>query len=482
MFLFDFTIFLILCRNTRSIDIDSNSSSDDCGESIKEALSNSNANTNCDEYSNDHQSIANCITELPPQVEPSVTTPPPPPPAAPVPPPPPAFTTVSSKSANALTTSTVNFIKNNHYCKIFLLIPTTTATATATDSNKKKSVKSLKRVQELIFLRTSDFPNYKYQLQKHKLDEHIKVNIKINANDEYVYKLELNNNNEKYKFFADSNRNTCINRATYTNLHKIFNQTLSRNNVLSLKSIHIIQKSSLLSPSRISSSSSNNNYNNNRNNNNKNCICDKRRLPASQSDRNECSCASSSRVNKCIHIFSHGDTANNDCKLRKRCTKIINYNSNRNNSFGFGFGHTHNKISSPVVVPKKVLNYNNETIESQSKCNTVCSNENVNEFVGRKENKFSKNNYFDLINIILSYTTAIMLWFRQMKLKERLAVGFGISLVLFTLLLVVDLQLDLGMSSGGYMVPNQHGRIKYVNDNDQNGVFHDFQRRYLQKR
>lgn len=443
-------------------------------------MSNSDANTICDEYSNDHQRTANCITELPPfcvpQVEPSESKPPPTSPAAPVPSPPPAFTTVSSKSANALTSSTVNFIKNNHYYKIFLLIPTTASTAS--DSNKKKSLKSLKRVQELVILRTSDFHNNKYQLHKHKLDENIKVNIKININDEYVYKLELNNNinnnnnNEKYKFFAESNRNTCNNRATYTNLHKIFNQTLSRINILSLKRSHIIQTSSSLSPSRISSSSSNNN------NNNKNCICDKR-LPASQSDRNECSCSSSSRVNKCIHIFSHGDTVNNDCKLRKRCTKIINYNLNRNNSFGFG--HTH-KISSPVVVPKKVFNYNNETIESHSKYNKVCFKENVNEFVGKEENKFSKNNYFNLINIILSYTTAIMLWFRQMKLKERLAVGFGISLVLFTLLLVVDLQLDLGMSSGGYMVPNQHGRIKYVNDNDQNGVFHDFQRRYLQKR
>lgn len=45
-----------------------------------------------------------------------------------------------------------------------------------------------------------------------------------------------------------------------------------------------------------------------------------------------------------------------------------------------------------------------------------------------------------------------------MKLRERLVIGASISMVLFTLALVVDLQLDLGMS-GQHLVPS-HGRIK----------------------
>lgn len=69
---------------------------------------------------------------------------------------------------------------------------------------------------------------------------------------------------------------------------------------------------------------------------------------------------------------------------------------------------------------------------------------------------------------------------RSMKLKERLAVGLGVSLVLFTLLLVVDLQMDLGVSKG-HLVPS-HGRVKYVKDEDKNGVFRDFKRKFLQKR
>ncbi|XP_055705963.1 extracellular serine/threonine protein CG31145 isoform X1 [Phlebotomus papatasi] len=68
---------------------------------------------------------------------------------------------------------------------------------------------------------------------------------------------------------------------------------------------------------------------------------------------------------------------------------------------------------------------------------------------------------------------------RSMKLKERLAVGFGISLVLFTLLLVVDLQMDLGVSRN-HIVPS-HAKVKYVQTEDKNGVFEGFKRKFLQK-
>jgi hypothetical protein len=75
-----------------------------------------------------------------------------------------------------------------------------------------------------------------------------------------------------------------------------------------------------------------------------------------------------------------------------------------------------------------------------------------------------------------------MFLMRSMKLKERLAVGFGVSLVLFTLLLVIDLQMDLGMSKSNYIPANYHGRVKYVQDEDVGGVFKEFQRKFLQKR
>lgn len=94
-------------------------------------------------------------------------------------------------------------------------------------------------------------------------------------------------------------------------------------------------------------------------------------------------------------------------------------------------------------------------------------------------------NLFDFIKCRLKFIYEIKIssnkmLLRSMKLKERLAVGLGVSLVLFTLLLVVDLQMDLGVSKG-HLVPS-HGRVKYVKDEDKNGVFRDFKRKFLQKR
>ncbi|KAG8303182.1 hypothetical protein J6590_016153 [Homalodisca vitripennis] len=47
-----------------------------------------------------------------------------------------------------------------------------------------------------------------------------------------------------------------------------------------------------------------------------------------------------------------------------------------------------------------------------------------------------------------------------MKLRERFVIGASVSVVLFTLALVVDLQLDLGMS-GQHLAPS-HGRLRYA--------------------
>lgn len=67
-----------------------------------------------------------------------------------------------------------------------------------------------------------------------------------------------------------------------------------------------------------------------------------------------------------------------------------------------------------------------------------------------------------------------------MKLKERLLVGVSAATVLFTLLLVVDLQMDAGMV-GHHLVPN-HARVKVGSVDDPNGaVYNGFRNRLLQK-
>ncbi|KAJ6639317.1 Extracellular serine/threonine protein [Pseudolycoriella hygida] len=74
-----------------------------------------------------------------------------------------------------------------------------------------------------------------------------------------------------------------------------------------------------------------------------------------------------------------------------------------------------------------------------------------------------------------SFINTNMAWLRSMKLKERLAVGLGIILVLMTVLLLVDLQLDLGVSRAHLV--SSHGKVRYVNDEDKSGVFIDFVRK-----
>jgi hypothetical protein len=69
----------------------------------------------------------------------------------------------------------------------------------------------------------------------------------------------------------------------------------------------------------------------------------------------------------------------------------------------------------------------------------------------------------------------------MMKLKERLVLGFSITAVLFTLILVVDLQMDLGMS-GHHLVPS-HGRVKF-GDGGVDGpgsAYNSFRKRFLQR-
>lgn len=68
-----------------------------------------------------------------------------------------------------------------------------------------------------------------------------------------------------------------------------------------------------------------------------------------------------------------------------------------------------------------------------------------------------------------------------MKLKERLILGFSVCAVLFTLVLVIDLQMDLGMS-GHHLVPS-HGRVKF-GDGGVDGpgsAYNSFRKRFLQR-
>ncbi|BFF91968.1 extracellular serine/threonine protein5 [Drosophila madeirensis] len=84
-------------------------------------------------------------------------------------------------------------------------------------------------------------------------------------------------------------------------------------------------------------------------------------------------------------------------------------------------------------------------------------------------------------------TNPIMAVLRTMKLKERLFISLGATLVLLTLLLIVDVQMDFGVANR-HLLQQQHQKIRYGNTNDYDGtaagaggMLHEFKRKFLQK-
>lgn len=68
-----------------------------------------------------------------------------------------------------------------------------------------------------------------------------------------------------------------------------------------------------------------------------------------------------------------------------------------------------------------------------------------------------------------------------MKLRERIVICFSVTFVLFTLLLVIDYQFDVGYSTQRLFLPLRHGRV-YVGDTEPDGeksVFKSFQDRLV---
>lgn len=71
---------------------------------------------------------------------------------------------------------------------------------------------------------------------------------------------------------------------------------------------------------------------------------------------------------------------------------------------------------------------------------------------------------------------------RSMKLKERIVMSFAASLVLFTLFLVIDVQMDFGVTSKHLLPSSSHDKVRYVQNEDNAGFMRDFKRKFLQKR
>ncbi|XP_033215034.1 extracellular serine/threonine protein CG31145 [Belonocnema kinseyi] len=68
---------------------------------------------------------------------------------------------------------------------------------------------------------------------------------------------------------------------------------------------------------------------------------------------------------------------------------------------------------------------------------------------------------------------------KLIRFRERLILGLSAFAILFTIFLVMDLQLDLGYS-GHHLVPS-HGRVKFGDDPNRDTVYNNFRRKFLQR-
>lgn len=67
-----------------------------------------------------------------------------------------------------------------------------------------------------------------------------------------------------------------------------------------------------------------------------------------------------------------------------------------------------------------------------------------------------------------------------MKLRERVIICSSITFVLFTLLLFIDLQFDIGYTGHRFLLPTRHGRVEMLEsmvDGDRS-IFRNFQNRF----
>lgn len=114
--------------------------------------------------------------------------------------------------------------------------------------------------------------------------------------------------------------------------------------------------------------------------------------------------------------------------------------------------------------------------ESRSSVSNQNSNKNIESSVtGAKKSETDINSDFNSRN---SEVTNMLR--SGLRLKERLVVGLSVFAVVFTLILVIDIQMDLGLS-GKHLMPS-HGKVKYVVQEEGPGsAYNRFRNRLLQK-
>lgn len=146
------------------------------------------------------------------------------------------------------------------------------------------------------------------------------------------------------------------------------------------------------------------------------------------------------------------------------------------------FGHRNVAAPTPVVVnsnkDKRKLKYSPPPESTSTKRNVVIAEST--EKVNRIGDNASKVGFTGQLSEGCCARVFAKMFGGGLKLKERLVVGACVAAVLFTLILVIDVQMDLGIS-GHHVVPS-HGRIRYNTGEDApEAAYNSFRKRFLQK-
>ena len=144
-------------------------------------------------------------------------------------------------------------------------------------------------------------------------------------------------------------------------------------------------------------------------------------------------------------------------------------------------------VDSSVARPLKIRKISKETVDwdilqSEEKCRS--ENENGGTFLtGTKDTSLRKKESVKKVSfkrsLRLKKRATMKLAVKFIRLREKLILGLSAFAILFTIFLVMDLQLDLGYS-GHHLVPS-HGRIKFGDDPTRDTVYNNFRRKFLQR-
>lgn len=161
-----------------------------------------------------------------------------------------------------------------------------------------------------------------------------------------------------------------------------------------------------------------------------------------------------------------------------QCDSVDNLTSNKCQKY-------QSQIQSMSESDENIINISNDKIKTpfdNNKTNLLNLKYNNQQVlpINLNINKENNNNFLIDVNIVKKKKSKKIInmkpFFRMMRIKEKLIFAFSVFAILFTVLLVMDLQMDLGYS-GHHLIPS-HGRVKMADEQYRDTVYNNYRRRF----